>query len=358
FYTSGTTGKPKGVSLTHRGLLGRLPRAMTVPLEVLGPGEAVLALPVAHIMGFAAALAFACAGVPVYSMDRFRPVEVLDAIEHRRASIFIGVPAMYRMLIDAGAEQRDLRCVQVWMSGADAMPSDLARRFQRMGSSITLPVVGGIGEALFVEGYGMAELSGAAAGKVLPPYVSRWFAADGLGIPLPGYRFKILGDDDQPVRLGQVGELWVKGPGVTTGYWGDADATSATRTPDGWLRTGDVVRRGAFGTFRFAGRAKDVIKHGGYSVYTVEVQHLLEQHPAVLEAAVVGLPDERTGELVAAAVHLRAGEVTTADELSAFCHEHLARYKCPERFAFVEALPRTGSNKVQRQALRALFEGG
>src|SRR5205807_147352 len=175
-------------------------------------------------MGFAAILGLACAGIPVYFLPRFRPDEVLDAIESRRASIFIGVPAMYRMLLEAGAEQRDLSSVRAWGSGADAMPSELAAKFKSLG--------------------------------------------------------------------------------VTKGYWGDTVATEAALTDDGWLRTGDLVRRGVLGAVVFEGRKKDVIKHGGYSVYALEVERVLEDHPDVVEAAVVGMPDERKGEIPVAAVRL------------------------------------------------------
>ena len=134
--------------------------------------EAVEALPIAHIMGFTVLVGMACMGIPVLHMPSFRAVEVLDAIESRRSTVFIGVPAMYRMLLEAGAEERDLTSVRVWVSGADAMPTELARRFKQLGASVTLPLLGPMGEAAFVEGYGMVEVGGGVAAKVSPPLLA------------------------------------------------------------------------------------------------------------------------------------------------------------------------------------------
>lgn len=354
FYTSGTTGSPKGVELTHRGLLGELVKGALLPTELLR-AEAVVGLPIAHIMGFSALLGFAAMGLRAYFLERFRPDEVLDALEQRRSAMFIGVPAMYRMLLDAGAERRDLKSVRVWMSGADAMPRELAHRFQRLGASAELPGIGPIGEALFVEGYGMAELAGGVAGRVDLPGPGRRLFGGALGLPLPGYHLKVVGDDGRPIRHGRVGELWVKGPGVTLGYWGNPEASAELLTPDGWVRTGDLARRGLLGTVSFAGRVKDVVKHGGYSVYAVEVEQVLQRHPAVAEAAVLGLPDERFGEVPVAAVRLKPAATATAEEIVAFGREHLADYKAPRRVAFVDEFPRTGSQKVQKRELRTLF---
>jgi acyl-CoA synthetase (AMP-forming)/AMP-acid ligase II len=354
-YTSGTTGKPKGAALTHRGLLASTRRLALLPTG-LRHDEIVMALPLAHVMGFAGFLSALTSGIPAFVFPKFRPVEVLDVIETRRSSIFVGVPAMYRMLLEAGAAQRDLTSIRVWMSGADAMPADLARQFQRMGASATLPIVGAsVGEALFVEGYGMVELSGAAIVKITPPYAGGMLTK-ARGASLPGVKTRVVNESGTTVRVGQVGELWVTGPGVLDGYFGDKAATSATVTDDGWVRTGDLVRRGIAGTVEFVGRAKDVIKVGGYSVYAAEVQAALEAQPGVAEAAVTGLPDARKGERVAAAVRVRAGIALDGATLVTALSESLAAYKVPSVVVIVDDLPRTTTGKIKRAELRELLK--
>jgi long-chain acyl-CoA synthetase len=357
FYTSGTTGKPKGVELSHTSLVGSFARAGAVPPILTGQFEAVVGLPVAHIMGFAALLGLACAGVPVYLLPKFNPVKVLDAIEERRAGIFIGVPAMYRMLLEAGAEDRDLTSIRAWGAGADAMPSELAAKFKKMGATVTLPLFGAIGEAVFFEGYGMVELGGGAAAKISPPFLDVGLGSDAFGFPLPGYQFKVIDPDSgEELGGGKSGELLIKGPGVTSGYYGDAAATAATLADDGWLRTGDLARMGPFGTVLFEGRAKDVIKVGGYSVYALEVEQAIEEHPDVLEAAVVPLPDDRKGEVPGAVVRLKDGATLDEAAMEAHCDERLAAYKIPQRWLATDDLPRTGTDKVKRRDLVSRFD--
>jgi acyl-CoA synthetase (AMP-forming)/AMP-acid ligase II len=226
-----------------------------------------------------------------------------------------------------------------------------------MGATITVPLLGGLGQATFAEGYGMVEVGGGVAAKVSPPFVGSGVGplGEALGFALPGYEMRVVDDDGHDVPGGQVGELLVKGPGVLKAYWGDDEATAAVLTPDGWLRTGDLARKGPFGLLVFEGRSKHVVKHGGYSVYALEVEHALELHPDVLEAVVIGLPDERMGEVPVAAVRLRQGASLAKAHLDRWAAERLADYKVPKRFVAVDELPRTGTNKVQKSEVLALF---
>jgi long-chain acyl-CoA synthetase len=356
FYTSGTTGKPKGAKLSHKALLGSGVMMAAYPAQ-LRRDECVSGMPVAHIAGFSLMLMLACGGIPIFLLPKFRPDKALDAIEERRATMFIGVPAMYRMMLEAGAEERNLRSVRLWASGADVMPEDLIRKFKKMGAIATLPIVGAsVGEAAFVDGYGMVELGGGVAVRFSLPLMNLPFASNVVS-PLPGYRLRVLDDETgDEVRIGQVGELVVKGPGVMKGYHGKDDATKETITEDGWLRTGDLARKGPLGLVQFAGRKKHVIKHGGYSVFAVEVERTLEEHPAVVEAAVIGLPDERKGEIPVAVVRVSDGGSVKEKELVDWAREHMADYKSPRQIKIVDDLPRTGTDKIQKDELLKLFQ--
>ncbi|MCU1462207.1 MAG: putative AMP-dependent synthetase/ligase [Acidimicrobiales bacterium] len=349
FYTSGTTGLPKGARLTHQALVGTSARMAALPVRLAR--EAVTGMPVAHIAGFTILVAAMCGGVPVYLLRAFRPTDALDAIESRRATAFVGVPTMYRMMDEAGAADRDLRSIRMWASGADAMPDDLVKKFQRMGATVTLPLVGvDLGEAIFVDGYGMVELAGGVATRVSLPRVTLPL------MPLPGNSMKAVDEAGNEVGVGEVGELVVKSRGALKGYHGNDQASHEVLTEEGWVRTGDLARRGPFGLMTLAGRMKHVIKHGGYSVFAVEVETQLARHPDVAEAAVIGLPDDRKGEVPAAVVRLRPGASLTEDALIAWAKEQMADYKVPTRVAFVDELPRTGTDKIQKDALPDLFD--
>lgn len=353
FYTSGTTGKPKGVALTHDALVGALRAGLAYP-SLVRHDEAVVSLPVAHIMGFVTLLGLSSAGIATHFLRRFSADTVLDVIETRRCSIFIGVPTMYRLLLEAGAADRDLGSIRVWASGADVMPPELARAFKSFGATCHVPGLGDVGEAVFAEGYGMVETGGGVAAKISPPYLPMGLG-DSVGFPIPGYRMRVVDDAGDDAAVGETGELLVKGPGVLQGYWGDADATASVLAEGGWLRTGDLARKGPFNSVLFAGRKKDVIKRGGFSVYAVEIEAVLETHPDVVEAAVVPYPDERLGEVPVAAVRLRDGAGFDPEDLREYAHEHLSSYKVPVRYVEVDDFPRTGTNKVQRREIVGLF---
>jgi acyl-CoA synthetase (AMP-forming)/AMP-acid ligase II len=201
----------------------------------------------------------------------------------------------------------------------------------------------------------MVEMGGGVATKISPPYMGVGLG-DSLGVPTPRHAFRVVDDDGNEVAPGREGELLVRGPGVLRSYWGAPEATDAVLTDDGWLRTGDLARRGPFGTALFAGRKKDVILSGGYTIYPPEIEAALEEHPEVAEAAVVGLADARDGEVPVAAVRAVAGAALEPELLVDWAEARLAHYKAPRRVVITETLPRTGTRKVKRRELLPLFE--
>ncbi len=356
FYTSGTTRFPQGARLSSASLLAAFTPLALLPLW---PRYSVVhALPTAHIMGFAAFLGFLLGAAEIHHLPRFDAHRVLDLLEGEAIDGFLGVPTMYKLLLEAGAESRDLRSVRVFASAADVMPGPLIERFKRLGRLFGRR--GGEVPAAFVEIYGSVELSGAALARVSLPGLTP--AAGGfVGVPLPGYRARVVDPQGRDLPPGAEGELLVQGPGVFQGYHGRSADTDATLTRDRrgpWLRTGDLAARTPLGFIRFVGREKDVIKVGGYSVFPAEIEARLQEHPHVAQAAVVGLPHPAHGAVPVAFVCLRAQAPRLTDEaLHAWITERVARYKAPRRVVLLEhdQMPYGATGKITRRDLQARY---
>lgn len=351
--TSGTTGAPKAAVLTSRGLLTATGRLLAAPVGArryglrAGRDRVLAALPLTHVMGLQVLVGALCAGVPLLHRHRFRAEEVLDLIERERPNVFLGVPTMYADLEAAGAGTRDLTSVQLWGSSADAMPAERARRFQSYGRAVAERA----GTAVFVDIYGMVELSGPAAVRVYPPSLVRAVTLPVVGVVLPGLQVRTVDDDGQPVGTGEVGHLQFRGAGVLRGYEGREDAGP---DDDGWFATGDHGRLWPGGVFSLAGRGRDRLKVGGFSVFPAEVEAELATAPGVAEIAVVGLPDDRLGERPVALVV--PTDDFDAEVFLAHAEREVAGYRRPREVITVERLPRGNHGKVDRDEATALAE--
>jgi acyl-CoA synthetase (AMP-forming)/AMP-acid ligase II len=347
--TSGTTGVPKAAALTSRGLLSSLGRLVLAPVgQERGPrrgrDQALAVLPLTHVMGLSVLLGTLCAGIPLIRRGRFDAEEVLDLIEQRRPNVVIAVPTMYADLERAGAAERDLTSVQLWGSSADVLPQDRARRFQRYGAATRLRGRG-IGSALFVDIYGMVELSGAAAIRIFPPSLVAPLPAPSFAVRLPGMQVRAVDEDGRPRRPGRVGELQFRGSGVLRGYEGRDDVGP---DDEGWFATGDQGRVWPGGVFQFAGRAKDRLKVGGFSVFPAEVEHELRAATHIADVAVVGVADDRLGERPVAVVVPEPG--FDAEAFLEWSKQAVAGYRRPTDVVEIEALPRGPNGKVDRAA--------
>jgi long-chain acyl-CoA synthetase len=278
-------------------------------------------------------------GTPMLLHARFSPQAVLEAIERSRVTQLSGVPAMFRMLLDAGAERFDLGSLDTIGWGGDAMPEDVRARFDAAVCRTRRR------PPRWVTGYGLAETAGQLTRAIGGP-----FGAGLAGRALPGVRVRVLDGQQRPVRSGEIGELWVRSPGQMLGYWNDEDATRAAFR-DGWLRTGDLARRGARRRLWLVSRVKEMIKVGGYSVFPAEVEDALREHPDVAQAAVVGVPHAVKGAVAAAAVVLHPGRALAEAELVAWARERMAPYKAPRHVLFVDAIPLSSALKLQRIAM-------
>lgn len=337
-FTAGTSGPPRAAVLTHRNLLANIEQASRVPGGALRPDDVVLGvLPLFHIFGLNVVLGQALhAGAPVVLLERFDAVESLEAIRSHGVTVVIGAPPMYvAWATMPGANAAAMRTVRLAVSGAAKLPTDVAVAFaERFGVTVA-------------EGYGLTE-----AGPVVTSSVGIPPRPGSVGVPLPGVEVRLVDDDGEDALVGDPGEIRVRGPNVFAGYWNDPEATSRVLTRDGWLCTGDVAVADDDGYLYLVDRRKDLVIVSGFNVWPAEVEEVLRAHPRIADVAVVGEPDPYSGEAVKAYVVAVPGRHVDEDELIAFCASRLARYKCPTRVAFVDALPRNATGKALRRALR------
>jgi long-chain acyl-CoA synthetase len=336
-YTSGTTGQPKGAQLTHANLA----RNAALTAETLigaGPDDVVMGcLPLFHVFGLTCGLNATIAGGGTLTLlPRFDPGQALGIIARDRVTIFEGVPTMYAaMLHHPASADADVTSLRTCVSGGAAMPVEILHGFEKTFGCMIL------------EGYGLSETSPVASFN--HPDAER--KPGSIGTPVVGVEMRVVDPDGTELPAGEVGEIAIRGHNVMKGYWGRPEAT-AEAIPDGWFRTGDLARVDSDGYFFIVDRKKEMIIRGGYNVYPREIEEVLYEHPAVAEAAVVGIAHDELGEEVGAAVAVKPGAAATPEELRAFVKERVAAYKYPRHVWLVDELPKGPTGKILRREVR------
>ena len=334
-YTSGTTGKPKGAMLTHENLYSNA-RDVGEYLQIGANDRIIATLPVFHVFALTVVVnAPLLQGATIILVPRFNPKEVFDAIKKYEASVFAGVPTMFNFMNQLpDIDPADFASVRLAVSGGSAMPVALLHNFEEKFN------------VRISEGYGLSEASPVTCFNP----IDRERKAGSIGTSIINVENKVVNELGEEVAANEVGELIVRGPNVMKGYYKMPEET-ASAIREGWLYTGDLARVDEEGYFYIVDRKKDMIIVGGYNVYPREVEEVLFAHPAVLEAAVVGLPDPDFGEEVNAYVVLKDPSVSV-EELKAYCAEHLAKYKVPRQFEILEELPKNTTGKILRRSLK------
>lgn len=334
-YTSGTTGFPKGALYTHKMLVwNSLNTALR--LQITGSDRTLMCMPPFHTGGWnVLTTPFLHFGATVVLLPQFDADQVLRLLEDERISLFMVVPTMIRMLADSPLfEQVRLQSLRYFIVGGEALPITVIERWASKGVPIR-------------QGYGLTEVG---------PNVTSLPEADAIrkrgsiGFPNFYLESKLVNEAGETVEGAGEGEFWLKGEVVSPGYWRNAEATVKAIT-DGWFKTGDLLRRDEEGYLYVIDRLKNMYISGGENVYPAEVEKYLQQHPAVQEVAVIGVPDEKWGESGKAIVVLKPGESATDEQLRSFCLGGLAKFKVPKHFTFVAALPKNDTGKIDRKQL-------
>src|SRR3954447_24800727 len=334
-YTSGTTGSPKGATLTHDNLTSGAAAAREL-VDISPDDVTVATLPLFHVFGMNSVMnACLVNGGLLTLLPRFEPGKVLELIQRDRATVFAGVPTMFSALLNhPERESHDTGSLRLCISGGAAIPVEVLRGFdEAFGATI-------------LEGYGLSETTGMGSFN-LP---DRERKPGSIGVPIGGTEMKVVDDDGNELPQGEPGEILMRGPFVMKEYWNKPEATEETMA-GGWFRTGDIAKVDEDGYFFIVDRKKELIIRGGYNVYPREIEEVIYTHPAVREAAVVGVPHDELGEEVAAAVAVRDGEEVSPDELRAFVKERVAAYKYPRQIWLVDDLPKGPTGKILKREI-------
>lgn len=335
-YTSGTTGRPKGVMIPHRMIAWNGYNTVAC-WQLRDDDVSPVFTPMYHAGGLTVLLVpmVAIGGTTVLHKG-FDAGEVWRTVARERCTIVFGVPTIWKMLMDAPEfSTADLSSVRLLMSGGAPLPEYIARAYQRRG-------------LVFKQGYGLTEVGVNCFAITVEDSIRR---PTSIGRPLMMTEARLVDDAGADVAADEVGELLLRGPHVCLGYWNNAEATAAALDREGWFHTGDLARVDEDGFFYIAGRRKDMFISGGVNIYPAEIESELVRHPAIADAAVAGVPHATWGEVGVAFIVVRAGRDVEPEALAAFLEGRLARYKIPKQFVRVDALPRTEYGKVQKARL-------
>ena len=336
-YTSGTTGRPKGAELSHFNMFFNAYIGAEKVLRVGDEEVGLAVLPLFHSFGQTCVMnALLYAGGTITLLPRFEPQKALEILVRDKVSYFAGVPTMYFYLLNfPGADQYDLSALRRCCSGGSAMPVEVMHAFNKK-YNVTI-----------LEGYGLSETSPVASFNTL----DRDPKPGSIGLPIWGVEMRCVDAEGSQVPVGELGEIVIRGHNVMKGYYKRAEA-SAESIKGGWFYTGDVAYKDEEGYFFIKDRVKDLIIRGGFNVYPREIEEVLYAHPAVAEAAVIGVPDQALGEEVKAVVAFKPGQVAEPQAIIDYCKERLAAYKYPRSVEIRETLPKTATGKILKRELK------
>ncbi len=353
-YTAGTTGLPKGVPLPHNSFsLYVLENVNPVDPEVEETN--LLTMPLYHVAGIQAMLAATYGGRAIAMMRQFDTDEWLETVQREKANRAMLVPTMLKRIIDHHHfDKYDLSSLRVITYGAAPMPFEVIKKAIALFPGVS-----------FINAFGQTETASTITTLGPEDHIIKGTEEEkdkklrrltsSIGRPMSDVEMKIIDEAGNELPIGKVGEIVARGPRVMSGYWKDAEKTAKTMTKDGWLRTGDMGYMDEDGYFYLAGRGDDMIIRGGENISPEEVENVLYAHPAIEEAAVIGVPDPEWGQEPRAIVALKKGETATPEELIEFCRQRLSSFKRPRSVVFVDALPRTSTGKVLKRVLREQY---